>query len=141
MPATQFYAPPQQDHLEVRCYPVLRLISLFYKLAACFIILAAITAFIGLVVGVVVTPAYLLLPALLACILSGGLGALSLYVVARLIDLFLETNNHTRHIAEALKEQNRLLKQIYRRQANPYPRPADAIAERQVRLIPMPPEL
>lgn len=120
----------------VQRYPLLRFIGVIYKFAALLVLivtgsmavmaLAGVTRTQGLPLAVIgVGGAYLL---------SGGMTALSLYVVSRLIDLFLETNDNTRRMAELLQEQNRMLKQIYRRQANPYPRPADAIRERQQRL-------
>lgn len=122
----------------VKRYPLLHLISVLYKLAAYVIFALSAVAVVGLLVS---NPFGLIFPFGLIYLLSGGFGGLSLYVMARLIDLFLETNDHTRQMAETLQEQNRLLKQMYRRQANPYPRPSDAIAERQTRLLPKQPEI
>lgn len=125
----------------VKRYPLLHLISVLYKLAAYVVFALSAVAVIGLLLATGRSPLALIFPFGLLYLLSGGFGGLSLYVMARLIDLFLETNDHTRQMAETLQEQNRLLKQMYRRQANPYPRPSDAIAERQTRLLPKQPEI
>ena len=73
----------------------------------------------------------------LGFVLAGGLGALGLYTVAQLIDLFLDTNNTTRQLVEAVEAQNKLLLEqrkmlalIHRRAANPY----QQHAERQRRI-------
>ena len=125
----------------VKRYPLLHLISGLYKLAAWLVFIAAIFTFIISVPSTRYISSGMIFSLGLLYLLSGGFGGLSLYVMARLIDLFLETNDHTRQMAETLHEQNRLLKQMYRRQANPYPRPSDAIAERQARLLPKQPEI
>ena len=126
------------DNLTVKRYPILRFISVLFK----------ILAFLSLVLGAfcaIATPLLngrttnilqVLIAATVLYLLSGGFAAIWFYAIARLIDLLLETNNNTRMIAEALREQSHTLKQIHRRQANPYPRPSEAVAARRAHLSP-----
>ena len=126
------------DNLNVKRYPILRLISAFYK----FLAFLALT--VGVIAGIAVpllnarttNLVQVLIVASVVYMVSGGFAAIWFYAIARLIDLLLETNNNTRLIAEALREQSHILKQIHRRQANPYPRPAEAVAARRAHLNP-----
>lgn len=116
----------QKIDIEVHRYPLLRLVSLLYKIAAVLVfLLAVLGALLG--AGTALTLRTNLLVALgsgaLGFLLAGGLGGLGLYTFARLIDLFLDTNNSTRQIAAAIEEQNRLLRQMSIRRYEPYPHP------------------
>lgn len=118
----------QKIDIEVHRYPLLRLVSLLYKIAAVLVfLLALLGALLG--AGTALTLRTNLLVALgsgaLGFLLAGGLGGLGLYTFARLIDLFLDTNNSTRQIAAAIEEQNRLLRQMSIRRYEPYPRPEE----------------
>lgn len=128
---------PESEALHVHRYPILRLIAFFYKL------MSVVVFFGGIVVAllnVVLTmndagTSEIILRNSLGIIFASCLAGLTFYAIARLVDLLLETNNHTRSIAKSLEEHTLLLKKIHRRQANPYPRPSDAIAERRVRIL------
>lgn len=119
--------------VKVRRYPLLRLLSTLYKLAASIVfLLATLLAILAIATSIGFTRGNVLLGAItgaLGFVLAGGLSALSLYAIAQFIDLLLETNSSTRQLAEAVEKQNKLLLEqrimlarIHRRASDPYPR-------------------
>ncbi|MBZ0296162.1 MAG: hypothetical protein K8L99_26625 [Anaerolineae bacterium] len=120
--------------LAVKRYPVLRIMGVVYKVLAIVALVFCVAWGIYVTVRVPDNPMEAFLNQGAIFIAVGVAVSISSYVLSRLIDLLLETNNQTRRMVDLLQEQNRLLKQIYRRQANPYPRVTDAIGQRKERL-------